>query len=323
MTSTDPKVTKVYVDALAAVEKIFANQNPGLAVSRPNNGETKSWNGVTFVSKMTDPEPGHDLPMFKDDYTVRIISDIEGELCTAIDNGVWIERAPLREVRCTTEFTLLGTHQIQVIGTDPFGASTTVDLSLNITNGTPTVEILHPNSGSTFTTQDEISFTLRISDPDETIPSENIIWKNGNTILGSGKLTTSLNPGINNITVEVRDAFDEITSDTVTVNVVSGLDFPEINIVSSHPNFVNPETPVSFQAVATDTEDGNLSGTSIQWVSSIDGNIGNGASISTTLSGPETPCNPESVVHEITVTATDSDGNSSSTTFFIRVGRFC
>ena len=44
---------------------------------------------------------------------------------------------------------------------------------------------------------------------------------------------------------------------------------------------VNPGDNITFTGTATDTEDGNISG-SLAWTSSRDGNIGSGASFSTT-----------------------------------------
>jgi len=62
---------------------------------------------------------------------------------------------------------------------------------------------------------------------------------------------------------------------------------------------------------AVDPQDGALDGTSLSWTSSIDGDLGTGASISVTA--------PSTGVHTITLAATDSDGNEGSATVSVSV----
>ena len=69
---------------------------------------------------------------------------------------------------------------------------------------------------------------------------------------------------------------------------------------------------ITFQGKATDPEDGVLTGSSLVWTSSIDGQIGTGESFSTSLLSVGT--------HTITLMATDSDGNSASASINITVG---
>ena len=75
---------------------------------------------------------------------------------------------------------------------------------------------------------------------------------------------------------------------------------PRVSIVSPTRGdatlYENSER-ILFSGTAVDPEDGNLTGESFVWVSSIDGQIGTGASFSTTLSAGR---------HTITLTATDS-----------------
>lgn len=76
----------------------------------------------------------------------------------------------------------------------------------------------------------------------------------------------------------------------------------------SHPgsNETRPAaSPVPFIGSATDAEDGALTGSSLVWISSIDGPIGTGETFDMLLS-PGT--------HTITLEATDSDGNVGSDT---------
>jgi len=66
---------------------------------------------------------------------------------------------------------------------------------------------------------------------------------------------------------------------------------------------------ISFSAIATDDEDGDLSG-SITWTSSIDGAIGNGGNVEVILSAGQ---------HTITASVTDSEGSSGSASIEITV----
>ena len=325
MSSTDAIVAKGYVDALAAVMQLRPNAPPDVSISRPNNGENRSWNGVSLFAVVTDPEPGHVLPMFKDDYAVTFVSDLEGELCTATIAVQFIDNAPLPEVRCRTTFAQLGTHQIVATATDPFGATATANLTLNVTNGGPSVSILQPSSGATFNTQEAIQFFANVSDPDSAIDASKIVWKIGATTIGNGgAINTTLPAGDQTITIEVEDQFGETDQDSITIFVAQGDSFPFVEITEpANVSFLNPMTPITFTANAVDAEDGEIVGSSIVWTSSRDGNLGTGSSITTTLNGPSQACNPDSVGHVITAQATDSDGNTNSDSLNISVGQIC
>ncbi|MFW5947349.1 MAG: hypothetical protein ACOCUW_02545 [Gemmatimonadota bacterium] len=68
---------------------------------------------------------------------------------------------------------------------------------------------------------------------------------------------------------------------------------------------------VTFEGAATDVEDGDLPGSALEWSSSIDGELGDGA----TLEVPELSVGD----HEIALTALDSDGNIGTTSIAVIV----
>jgi hypothetical protein len=108
------------------------------------------------------------------------------------------------------------------------------------------------------------------------------------------------------------------------VNVTAGGGLPVPQIVSpGWETFVWSGTPITLQGIATDPEDGTLPGGQLTWQSDIDGPLGAGNTISRTLSGPPSPCHPESVGHQVTLTATDSDQHSVSVHTLVRVGVIC
>ena len=86
---------------------------------------------------------------------------------------------------------------------------------------------------------------------------------------------------------------------------------PVVNILSpaDGSNFESGAT-VAFSGTATDAEDGVLSG-QISWTSSLDGPLGNGASLTAVL-GDGT--------HTITATVSDSDGAASESSVTVTIG---
>ena len=105
---------------------------------------------------------------------------------------------------------------------------------------------------------------------------------------------------------------------------VSGEGRPAVTILSPSPNDVlSPDTPVVLRGEASDLEDGVLSGEQLRWVSDRDGFLGTGTPLQVRLSGPEQICEPELVVHNISLIATDSEGNATTQTVKVNVGQIC
>jgi hypothetical protein len=135
-------------------------------------------------------------------------------------------------------------------------------------------------------------------------------WQPGNALAllfaGSGRRTA--------------ESFDGSSSGAPLLHVVwdgTGYDFPPqvtITAPGDHAMFT-AGTPVSFSASANDPEQGNVSA-SLSWYSSRNGPIGSGPSFTTSslMTG----------VHTITVTASDTAGQTGSTTFQLEIasGRF-
>ncbi len=104
-----------------------------------------------------------------------------------------------------------------------------------------------------------------------------------------------------------------LTGETVTGSYTIPLHAPEVQVDKPTDNAVFfPAQTVNLQASAFDMEDGTLGDSAFQWTSSINGDLGTGANLSTAeLSAGQ---------HTITVTVTDSDNMSTQAARTITIG---
>jgi|GEM_PF-3077512 len=94
----------------------------------------------------------------------------------------------------------------------------------------PTVSIVSPTEGQTFSPGDIITLEASISDPDPedaTFPSEKVVWKDetngqqiGNGTTCSGTIPSDISPGLHQITVTVTDSQGHVVSASVNINVL-------------------------------------------------------------------------------------------------------
>jgi hypothetical protein len=165
-------------------------------------------------------------------------------------------------------------------------------------NTPPTVTITAPPDGSTFVEGESITFTGTATDTQDGNISSSIEWTSDlDGALGTGaSISTTLSVGTHLITADVTDSGGLSDSDSITVTVNPNTP-PSVTITAPPDGSVfNEGQSITFTGIATDAEDGDLSD-SISWSSDIDGALGTGASISTTLSVG---------VHTITAEVTDS-----------------
>ncbi|MEZ4521398.1 MAG: S8 family serine peptidase [Thermomicrobiales bacterium] len=322
--SPDPKVTTGYVDAYRAVEAVRGNQPPSVTVVQPEDGASTSWKSSSsyFQVEVVDPEPGAFLPRFVGETVVEITSDIDGFVCQDV-SGYVTQTLFL----CDRPELTPGDHVMTVTATDPFGATATTSLTVTIINQAPSATITLPEDDAVFYADQTIQFSGSAFDWDETIPDGNLSWSSSiDGELGTGgEITASLSQGEHVITLTATDSLGATGEDSVTVVVQAGAGVPSAIILEPDPQgaFYGPDTPITFVGQGTDPEDGTLPDENLSWSSDIDGFLGTGSTIEVPLSGPPpTPCE-NSVFHEVTLTATDSDGNQAQQTITIRVGRIC
>ena len=303
--STDDKVTKGYVDAFRAVERVRPNQSPSVNITKPADEATVSFGRrVTFFADVIDPE-SEDRFRGK----VEFSSDIDGELCTApciFENSSQLS---------------VGTHEITATATDPFDAVGTDSIALNVVNNAPTARIQQPPTDSTFFTSQEINFRGFGFDVDEPIPDVNLEWSS--SIVGSfgtGRdFFASLPEGTQTITLRATDVLGLTGEDSITVIVQEGEGFPTARILS--PSNFEPfpaGAVITFTGEGIDPEDGELTGSALTWSSDFDGVIGEGNTIDVVLSSQS---NGDIRFHTITLQVEDSDGNASTNNIGVFVGQ--
>ncbi|MEP6731645.1 MAG: S8 family serine peptidase [bacterium] len=141
-------------------------------------------------------------------------------------------------------------------------------------------------------------------------------WGNGHNETHSGPTASNTwaTPGTYSVTLTVTDGGGLTGSLTKQVTIPNGTtNQPPTASITSPANgssFVQGAS-VSFAGSGTDPEDGALTGASLVWTSSLDGQIGTGASFnSSTLSVGS---------HTITLTATDSHGLTGTATRSITI----
>lgn len=166
----------------------------------------------------------------------------------------------------------------------------------------PVCTIVAPMTGSTVAYDATVSLSADATDPqDGRLPDTSITWRTdlNATPLGSGRmLTTQLPVGTNDVSCVATDSTNLVGRATITI--ISQSPFPTI----THPSDgdMRPQNQsIPFNGSARDLEDGAIPGSALAWSSSLDGVLGTGANLSTTLSQG---------VHTVALAATDSDGNS-------------
>jgi hypothetical protein len=321
----DTRVTKGYVNAFASVLATKENIAPYIYdVPVPRSKETFGYSGAIFRVNATDPEPGAYRPEFLTSTVAEFRA--QGRLLCSSNSLVYLEGAP--GYQCVIQNAPLGTHDVYVIVTDPFGASrTAVVEGVTFVNTPPAAEILEPATGSTYYATQNITFLANVYDPEQCcpFPGGSIVWTSDiQGQIGTGiELKRKLNQGLHTITVTVTDARGVTAQDSITLNILSGAGIPTVDILSPPANSTfGPGEIITFIGQATDPEDGPLTGSSLRWYSDIDGFLGSGEQLTTTVSGNVT-CQQPYQPHIITLEATDSDNHKVTDKINIAISIFC
>jgi outer membrane protein assembly factor BamB len=252
------------------------------------------------------------------DGVVTFSSDIDGDLCVVEGTG--------SDFSCDGQLISLGQHLITVAAVDASGPLATDSITVEVIEAgmAPAVEILAPEEGAEFGKDEVIAFSGEVNDSSETIPASDITWTSDiDGPLGTGEsINTTLSVGAHVITLAAIDSDGLEGEDSVTVVVMPGPGEPMVTILSPVDNTsFSPAQAFTFAGSATDLEDSSIPDSSFEWTSDIDGLLGTGRTLETTLSGEVDPCDTRT--HVITLEVTDSDGNTASQEIRVRIRIVC
>jgi hypothetical protein len=228
-----------------------------------------------------------------------------------------------------SSFTTLseGEHALVVTSTDTTGLTSedTVIISVGAPNTAPTCALTSPEDGA-MVPSGTVIFEGTASDVDEPSDALTVTFTTDTLIdLGPGTspvsdgtivfVTSALTPGTHVVFMEVKDEVDATCSDFVLIEVGGP---PTVAISTpADGTFVNQGDTVTFAGIASDEEDDDAT-LSVEWNSSDDGTLNSDAPSATGAVGFATDELTEGI-HTITLSATDSDGGTSSDTISITV----
>ncbi|MBD5781196.1 DUF1349 domain-containing protein [Pelagicoccus sp. NFK12] len=211
-----------------------------------------------------------------------------------------------------------GIHTITATVSDSglLPGSSSISVTIRGVSALPVVDIRSPEGGLFFTEDQTVVFSARATDAEDGELTPQIEWISSldgviNEI-GGDFATSDLSVGQHVITAQVTDAGYQVGSDSIELTI-SGISQPaNVSILSPEEiSFVKEGDQVVFSAVASDPEDGDLSG-SIVWTSNLDGWMGEGGTVSAaTLSKG---------LHTVTAAVLDSGFQRSSDSVTIGVG---
>ncbi|MDY7033888.1 MAG: hypothetical protein SVY10_18495, partial [Thermodesulfobacteriota bacterium] len=205
-----------------------------------------------------------------------------------------------------------GTHTITLTATDSGGLTGSDSVSISV-NSPPTATINSPSDGSTYNEGDIISFSGSGNDAEDgALTGSSLVWTSsvdGQIGTGVSFSRSDLSSGTHTITFTATDSGGLTGSDSISISVNSPLT-ATINSPSDGSTY-NEGNTISFSGSGNDVEDGALTGSSLVWTSSIDGQIGTGVSFSRS--------DLSSGTHTITFAATDSGGLTGSDSVSISI----
>ncbi|MEE4357604.1 MAG: hypothetical protein V2I97_14155 [Desulfococcaceae bacterium] len=271
--------------------------------------------------KVSIEEPA-DKSVFEIDETVIFRGSGEGESDGMLsgESLVWISNKD-GQIGTGSFFTASelsqGFHTITLVVTDSRNNMRSDAIRISVGNTTPVPRIIRPLTETGFEIGAYISFEGEAEDAEDgVIPGSSLIWSsNEEGEIGSGNtlVLSTLREGEHVITLSAYDSENEKGETQIRIWVGNAEPTAQI-LLPEKDGTVKFEVGeyIVFQGAGEDPEDESLSGESLVWTSTRNGQIGTGTSFAIrTLSAG---------VHVITLTATDREGGAGQDSITIYVG---
>jgi hypothetical protein len=292
--------------------EVKPNIPPTIEITKPKEGdELLAWTTASLTSSVEDAEQAPRL----EGVVVKWVSDVDGDIMTGSTAAPGIAGDSQKTLNP-------GAHTITATVTDPFGATATASVHINVTSKPPTASINYPPDGSTFYTSQNINLRGVGSSPSGALAPLTLTWDSSldGALLTGPDVWVKLSEGSHVISLTAADPLGQSGQSSVTVTVKSGVPYPTAQIQTPQDYAMYRQNqPVNLQGLGTDSIDGTLSNSQLAWYSDVDGFLGNGASINVVLTGGA--CAP--IRHTITLEVTNSLGNKSSHKINVLVGQIC
>ena len=205
-----------------------------------------------------------------------------------------------------------GSHTVTAAVTDSGGLTGAAQVTFLVADTPPVVNISSPLDGGTYPLKISINFSAVASDLQDGNLSAGLKWTSSRDgLLGSGASfsTAGLSAGSHTVTAAVTDSGGLSGSAQVTFLVADTP--PAVSISSPKDGFsCTLGTSITFSGTANDFQDGDLTA-GLTWTSSRDGQIGSGATFSTSGLSAGT--------HTVTAAVTDSTGHTGSAQLTVQV----
>ncbi|MBF0199874.1 MAG: hypothetical protein HQK66_00905 [Desulfamplus sp.] len=288
------------LDSSSSITVAVGNESPVIVITHPPLGSSFDYGEeVSFSADINDREDG---PL--GGKNVIWMSDQDGFL--GYDSSFTISTLSL------------GTHVVTVTATDSFGAEASSTLTIAINEKEPAgiagVSILKPQDGDTFFLNDYIEFQGEVTaDEDGGLYDGTLVWTSNieDDPLGQGELfrINTLTAGKHLVTLTATDNLGGSVRDFILITVANSLPEPWISFPITGSVFEDTDE-IRFKGGASDPEDGELTSSSLSWVSDIDGYLGSGREAGITLSPGE---------HTVTLIARDRHGDESSVSVTVTI----